>query len=180
MCSVYCSTPHSTTGKTPSELMLGTTIRTKIPSIKDLERAPVSSDFRDADKSKKLEKTSTSEPGDTVLTKNLLPSDKLASKMNPEPYEVLYKEGPHVTVREKGSGKTLVRNSAHLKRIPQQLKVPLSPSSDQSSTSTQDTVSVPDNTPEMNQPTAEGLSHLLPSRSSFRPMKTPRWMRSSS
>lgn len=50
---MYYSTPHSVTGRTPTELLMGRTIRTKIPSLKDIETAPLSEEFRDKDCSSK-------------------------------------------------------------------------------------------------------------------------------
>ena len=46
---MYYSTKHSTTGKTPTELMYGRNIRTKLPSVEDVESTPIPADFRDAD-----------------------------------------------------------------------------------------------------------------------------------
>ncbi|XP_062558121.1 uncharacterized protein K02A2.6-like [Armigeres subalbatus] len=48
--SMYYATPHSTTGKTPTELMFGRTIRTKIPSLQDVSTTSLPlSDYRDRD-----------------------------------------------------------------------------------------------------------------------------------
>ncbi|XP_055681707.1 uncharacterized protein K02A2.6-like [Lutzomyia longipalpis] len=46
---MYYTTPHSTTGKTPTELLYGKTIRSKIPSLGDIATAPPVSDYRDRD-----------------------------------------------------------------------------------------------------------------------------------
>ncbi|XP_055524178.1 uncharacterized protein K02A2.6-like [Wyeomyia smithii] len=46
---MYYTTPHSTTGKTPTELLYGRTIRSKIPALEDIETIPTSTDFRDKD-----------------------------------------------------------------------------------------------------------------------------------
>ncbi|XP_038121457.1 uncharacterized protein K02A2.6-like [Culex quinquefasciatus] len=46
---MYYSTPHSTTGKTPSELLYGRTIRTKLPSLRDTSASVVPTDYRDRD-----------------------------------------------------------------------------------------------------------------------------------
>lgn len=81
---MYYTTPHTTTGKTPSELMFGRTIRSKMPSVGDIETAPVNTDYSDRDyilKQKQKEREDSRrgakevqiQPGDTVLVKNLLP-----------------------------------------------------------------------------------------------------------
>ena len=57
---MYYTTPHSTTGKTPTELKFGRTIRTKIPSLQDICTSPAvdSTDSRDRDQRKKVRETS--------------------------------------------------------------------------------------------------------------------------
>lgn len=132
---MYYSTPHSTTGKTPTELMYGNTIATKIPSAQDLEETPLSTEYRDRDQMMKMKgkeladrrrgaSDSGLEPGDTVLMKNLHPKEKLDPPMNPEPFVVLSKEGPRVTIKSKVSGVTYDRSSAHLKKIPTSMEPP--------------------------------------------------------
>lgn len=80
---MYYTTPHSITGKTPTELMYGHTIRSKLPAIEDIETTPPNADFRDRDKllkekGKEVEDTrrratrSSIDSGDTVLMQNLL------------------------------------------------------------------------------------------------------------
>lgn len=125
---MYYSTPHSVTGKTPSELFMGRTIRTKIPSLKDIESIPTSEDFRDKDCSSKY-KTCEREnanrnatesgikEGDKVLMQNLLPGNKLSTTYNPTQYEVVKKAGSRVTIQDEESGKIYDRSSAHLKKI---------------------------------------------------------------
>lgn len=51
---MYYTTPHSTTGKTPTELMFGRTIRTKLPRLTDAAESRPVSDFVDRDKMKKF------------------------------------------------------------------------------------------------------------------------------
>ncbi|XP_062555305.1 uncharacterized protein K02A2.6-like isoform X1 [Armigeres subalbatus] len=130
---MYYSTPHSTTGKTPTELLTGRTIRTKIPSLKDIETAPSSEDFRDRDWIQKYRsvdrenanrhaKASRIELGDTVLMKNLTPGNKLSTTYGQAEYTVLDKEGSHVTIQSDATGKTFQRNTAHLKKIDQPIE----------------------------------------------------------
>ncbi|XP_062538124.1 uncharacterized protein LOC134206423 [Armigeres subalbatus] len=130
---MYYSTPHSTTGKTPTELLTGRTIRTKIPSLKDIETAPSSEDFRDRDWIQKYRsvdrenanrhaKASRIELGDTVLMQNLTPGNKLSTTYGQAEYTVLDKEGSHVTIQSDATGKTFQRNTAHLKKIDQPIE----------------------------------------------------------
>ncbi|XP_055543706.1 uncharacterized protein K02A2.6-like [Wyeomyia smithii] len=44
---MYYTTPHSVTGKTPTELMYGHTIRSKLPAVNDVETAPTTTEYRD-------------------------------------------------------------------------------------------------------------------------------------
>lgn len=128
--SMYYATPHSTTGKTPSELMFGRTIRTKIPSLQDINTGTAlhSSDYRDrdlqmkekgrvAEDQRRKAKTSEIVAGDRVLMKNAIPGNKLSTTFNPTVMTVVGKQGPRVTVQCAESGKIYDRNSSHLKVI---------------------------------------------------------------
>lgn len=125
---MYNSTPHSTTAKTPTELCIGRTIRGKIPSVGDIESTPVDTDFRDRDfvlkeKGKELAdqqryaKPSDIERGDTVLMQNLQPRNKISPTFYPDKFKVINKNGPRVEIQNSASGKIYERNSAHLKKI---------------------------------------------------------------
>lgn len=131
---MYYTTPHSTTGKTPTELCYGRTIRSKIPSLIDVESTPNDEDFRERDrllkqKGKELEdkkrhaRPSDLQPGDTVLMKNVLPGNKLTTAYSPKEHVVLSKEGGRVTVQDKESRKVYKRNVTHLKRVPSESSV---------------------------------------------------------
>lgn len=97
---MYYTTPHSCTGKTPTELCYGRTIRSKLPCIEDIETAVSSSDYRDRDflqknKGKEYEdarrhaKQSDIEGGDTVLMQNLTPSNKLQTTFDRNRYCIM-------------------------------------------------------------------------------------------
>ncbi|XP_058827416.1 uncharacterized protein K02A2.6-like [Topomyia yanbarensis] len=126
---MYNTTPHSTTGKTPTELLRNKTIRSKIPSLSDIETAPpVDSEFSDRDtilqyKGKVREdlrrhsKPSEIKEGDTVLMQNLLPGGKLSTTFGNTEYTVMEKTGNRVKVSDPLSGNSFLRSSAHLKKV---------------------------------------------------------------
>lgn len=126
--SMYYSTPHSTTGKTPSELMYGRNVRTKLPSLADLGTAIPSTDYRDRDQQAKEKgrvaednrrhaKPSNLEIGDKVHMKRSIPGNKLSSDFNSAVLTVTAKQGPRTTVQNDETGKVYERNSSHLKKI---------------------------------------------------------------
>ncbi|XP_055604269.1 uncharacterized protein K02A2.6-like [Uranotaenia lowii] len=127
---MYYTTPHSITGKTPTELMYGHTIRSKLPAIGDVETVPPQTEFRDRDQQlkeqgKEMEDTrrrarkSSIESGDTVLMQNLKPGNKLLTTFSPKQYLVLSRSGSRATVEDLQNGKSYDRNVAHLKKIVQ-------------------------------------------------------------
>ncbi|XP_055699602.1 uncharacterized protein K02A2.6-like [Phlebotomus papatasi] len=127
---MYYTTPHSTTGKTPTELCYGRTIRGKIPSLGDLETSPPSTDYRDKDKfekekgresedAKRKAKTSGIVVGDVVVARNLQPGNKLQSVFGRTQYKVLRKSGAAVLIQDLETGKQLERNVSHLKKVPE-------------------------------------------------------------
>ncbi|XP_055644644.1 scavenger receptor class B member 1 isoform X4 [Toxorhynchites rutilus septentrionalis] len=104
---MYYTTPHSVTGRTPTELIYGHTIRSKIPSLDDIETAPPSTDFADKDLEskekgkdrediKRKTKRSSIDCGDSVLMQNLLPGNKLQTTYNSKKYVVMSRSGPRV------------------------------------------------------------------------------------
>ncbi|KXJ78407.1 hypothetical protein RP20_CCG004752 [Aedes albopictus] len=126
---MYNTTPHSTTGKTPTELLSRKTIRSKIPSISDIETVPPKDgEAQDRDTimkykgklnedSRRHAQVSEINEGDLVLLQNLLPGHKLSTTFSPIEYVVLSKTGNRVKVRDPISGNTYERNSAHVKKI---------------------------------------------------------------
>lgn len=126
---MYNTTPHSSTGRTPTELLRRKTIRSKIPSINDIETAPsLDGEAQDRDAVRKY-KGKTSEDqrrharisdiqeGDRVLLQNLNPTHKLTTNFSPVEYIVLQKRGNRIKVVDPVSGNSYERNSAHAKRI---------------------------------------------------------------
>lgn len=131
----YRTTPHNTTGKTPSELMYGFTIRSKIPSIRDIEQAvPKITEAQDRDATKKLQgkenedakrraKASEIEIGDTVVSKEFGPKNKLSTTFQNSDNTVIEKTGNRATIQNNDTGKVYQRSTTHLKKIPQQSTV---------------------------------------------------------
>lgn len=125
---MYYTTPHSITGKTPTELLYGRTIRSKIPALDDIETTPASNEVRDRDrvlkdKGKHSEdlrrraRKSSLTTGDTVLMQNLLPGNKLSTTFNPREYVVMHRSGPRVTIEDPVTRKSYDRNVVHLKKV---------------------------------------------------------------
>ncbi|XP_038106617.1 uncharacterized protein K02A2.6-like [Culex quinquefasciatus] len=125
---MYYTTPHSTTGKTPTEMMYGRTIRSKIPAISDIDGVPLNTEEADRDRilkqkgkenedARRNARRSSISTGDTVLMQNLLPGNKLTTTFSPTEYTVVSRDGPRATIHDSSSGKSFERNVAHLKRI---------------------------------------------------------------
>lgn len=127
---MYNTSPHSTTGKTPTELLMGRTIRSKIPQLKDLTNTRPVAEFVDRDETRKdvgketedarrRAKPSSIDVGDKVLMKNLLPGNKLQPNFDPNEKLVVARKGSRVTVLDENSGRTYDRNTCHLKQVPE-------------------------------------------------------------
>lgn len=126
---MYRSTQHSTTLKTPSEMMFGRNIRDKMPSIcQPLETTEKDDETRDRDKEKKEKekeyadnqrkaKQNDIKEGDEVLVKQLIKPNKLAPTFNPTVHKVLKRKGPDVTIQSTETNSTYRRNVAHLKKV---------------------------------------------------------------
>lgn len=125
---MYYTTPHSSTGKTPTELCYGRTIRSKLPCIEDIETTPPTSDYRDRDRiqkhkgkeredAKRHATESSIQTGDTVLMQHLTPANKLQTTFDRNKYTVIRRAGPKVTVEDSGTGKQYERNVAHVKKV---------------------------------------------------------------
>lgn len=131
---MYNSTPHSSTGKSPSELFYGRQFRDKLPFLADLENNYDDSEIRDKDKEKK-EKNKLNEDrkrkakdreleiGEKVYVKNMIKENKLVSEFNPTPHTVVSAEGSDVNVKNDETGQEYRRNIVHLKKIEGQWKV---------------------------------------------------------
>ncbi|XP_053617728.1 uncharacterized protein K02A2.6-like [Plodia interpunctella] len=126
--TMYNSTPHSTTGKTPSELFFRRQNKDKIPSLHGLDSLDIDTDVRERDKiqkekgkeygdKKRRATESNLNDGDKVYIKNMEKTNKLSSDYDPTPYTVESAKHGDVTVRNDETGKELRRNVVHLKRV---------------------------------------------------------------
>ena len=130
----YRSTPHSTTGVSPAELLFKRRLRTKLPELSIDTQMELQS-IRDADTLKKMEgkeyadrKRHATESnlgvGDSVLLKQT-PTNKLSTPFEPEPYKIVEKSGSQVTLQS-DTGRTVKRNITATKEF--LTPVPESPS----------------------------------------------------
>lgn len=123
---MYNATPHTVTGRSPSELFFKRQCRDKIPSLRETAQED-DSEIRDKDKEQKEKgreygdrrpqaKESDLVEGDKVYIKEM-ENNKLSLNYNPAPHVVEDRNGGDVTVRNEQTGQTLRRNVLHLKRV---------------------------------------------------------------
>ncbi|XP_055700122.1 uncharacterized protein K02A2.6-like [Phlebotomus papatasi] len=147
---MYYTTPHTTTGKTPTELCIGRTIRGKIPSLTDMETSPPDMDFSEKDrilkhKGKENEdlkrgaKHNDIEIGDKVLMKTVISGNKLTPNFGSTEFKVIEKSGSRTKIQDVASKKIYERNSSHLKKVFQ----PLQDRQESSSSRPQRAVNIP-------------------------------------
>ncbi|XP_055645153.1 uncharacterized protein K02A2.6-like [Toxorhynchites rutilus septentrionalis] len=125
---MYNNSPHSTTGKAPNELLQNRRLRSKFPDFQDLETSVGSSEYADKDATHKLQgkeredarrraKPSDVSVGDTVLMRNLHPTDKLSTNFLREKFIVEQRQDSKVKVKSTETGRTYDRNVSHLKKV---------------------------------------------------------------
>lgn len=124
---MYNSTPHSTTGKTPSELFFNRGFRDKLPSLVQIDDREEISERRDRDREKKEQaklnedrkrkaKESDIEQGDKVYVKKFVKDNKLVPDFDPTPHTVIRAKDNEVDIRNDSTGIEYRRNIIHLKR----------------------------------------------------------------
>lgn len=122
----YHSTAHTTTGKSPAELMLGRKIRTKLPQVPPCRMED--EEIRDRDTimkekgriyadAKRKAKESDIREGDRVIAKRMRKDNKLDTPFSPEEFQVIKKTGADTVIRSFETGKQYRRNVVHLKRL---------------------------------------------------------------
>lgn len=119
---MYRSTPHSTTGVSPAELLYGREYRTKLPQLAEFQ---TDTEVRDRDSEKKEmgkvhgdsrrnAQTCDIHPGDRVLLKQEK-SNKLTTPFKPAPLTVMQRNGNSVIIE--GDGVQYKRNITHVKKL---------------------------------------------------------------
>lgn len=125
---MYNSTPHSVTGKSPSELFYKRQFRDKIPAAPDMEYKTIDEEVRDRDLQMKekgkeygdLKRKATDsncEIGEKVLVKNVIKNNKLTSNFNPTTHTITDVNGGDISIRNDETGKEYRRNIVHLKKV---------------------------------------------------------------
>ena len=123
----YRSTPHTTTGETPFEMLMRREMKIKLPQL-DLKKTqpdPCDERMRRRDKAEKLKmkayadskayvRPSDIQMGDSVVVKDTS-IKKSGTPYDPEPLEVVQKKGSMITA-ENGR-KTVTRNSSFFKQV---------------------------------------------------------------
>lgn len=120
----YHATNHSVTGRSPSELLYGRRIKSKLPEVprfvssneevEDRDRLNKEKGKQYADKTRRAHMNQIS-IGDYVYVKRMKKENKLCADYSPELYKVIDRVASRVTIRSTISNKVLKRNVAHLK-----------------------------------------------------------------
>ena len=120
----YRSTPNTTTGVSPAELLFRRKIRTKIPDLQQLNADDIEVRDRDSENkgkgklyadTKRRAVESTIEVGDKVLVKQDR-ENKFSTPFNPKPYTVVDKAGNSIGI-EYLAGSQYKRNVTHVKEF---------------------------------------------------------------
>lgn len=126
--TMYNSTPHSVTGKTPAELFFQRKFRDKIPMIDIAEQSFGDMDVRDKDKERKEKGREYTDKrrrardvdlqvGDKVYVKNANKTNKLSLNFDTATHTVKSRNGGDVEVQNDETGQQLRRNILHLKKV---------------------------------------------------------------
>lgn len=124
---MYRSTPHSTTLRTPSELMFGRTIQDKLPQI--TQNLGIDEELHDQDKEKKekgriyADKKRHAMPNvikidDIVWLKKMTNTNKLSANFEPNDFKVIDHIGSEIIVENIETGARYRRNVTHAKKRP--------------------------------------------------------------
>lgn len=124
--TMYNSTPHCTTGKSPAELFYGRQFRDKLPSLVDVEHTDLETRDKDimmkakgkeyADRRRHAAEANL-DIGDQVYVKNMIRENKLTPVFNDASHTVVQKKGNDIELENDETGQRLRRNVVHLKKV---------------------------------------------------------------
>ena len=135
----YRATPHSTTGKSPSELLNGRRLKSTLPRVQYDQASPEirQTDAKSKEKMKEYAdkrshaKSTDLKIGDKVLIKQPK-KDKMSTPFKPKPLEIKDKKGNMITAQNEEH--TVTRNASFFKKLPFNIPVLLVPSDDEDQT----------------------------------------------
>lgn len=121
----YRASNHSTTGRSPAEMLFGRKIRTKLPQLSNSRYDDEDVRDRDAMQKEKGKEYSDNKRrakvrdlvvGDRVLLKRMKKDNKLSTEYMNEEFIILRKCGSDLIVKSLVTGKEFRRNTAHVKK----------------------------------------------------------------
>ena len=131
----YRSTPHSSTGKSPAELLMGHQIKTKLPEVPTLHHTHPATAKKDSAAKQKMKyyadkyshcKSHKFSVGDLVLPRQ--PKvNKFSTPFQAEPFRITEVKGSMITATFKDQ--TVTRNASHFKLLPPDIEVSIPSSS---------------------------------------------------
>ena len=147
----YRSTPHSTTNKSPSELLFGYSRTSRLPELfEEANSSPAHQQARKEDQKAKAKmkkhgdkrlhaRKSNLQIGDKVLLNRQLEEptrifSKTTSIFDPKPFEIIDKKHSMITAARNGD--TITRNSSFFKRLPPQISSSHTQQNDRKASST--------------------------------------------
>lgn len=127
----YNSTPHSITNKSPNHLM-GREIRTKIPSLQDVETNPIREQVVERDYQLKMKgkkrvdevrkaRSNDIQVGDKVIQKHMFKENKLTTTFDGKEFDVVDKQGPVVTLSNQDTGEQYDHIVTHVKKVSKEI-----------------------------------------------------------
>jgi hypothetical protein len=147
----YRSTPHSTTNKSPSELLFGYSRTSRLPELfEEANSSPAHQQARKEDQKAKAKmkkhgdkrlhaRKSSLQIGDKVLLNRQLEEptrifSKTTSIFDPKPFEIIDKKHSMITAARNGD--TITRNSSFFKQLPPQISSSHTQQNDRTASST--------------------------------------------
>ena len=132
----YRATPHSTTGKSPSELLNGRKFKSTLPLVQFDQASPeiIQADAKRKEKMKEYAdkcnhaKNTDLNVGDKVLIKQPK-QNKMSTPFKPEPFEITDKKGSMITAQSEEH--TVTRNASFFKKLPSNVPVHPAPNDEE-------------------------------------------------